>query len=91
MQVSFIVHCVVPNRFLPCGYHPPLWDPVFRPDPRLGNTNCQLDGFDMTGGWCLLCIYDAGGNYILFFFANKKIDVESVESVAQSKNSTENS
>jgi len=22
MQVSFIVHCIVPNRLLPCGCHP---------------------------------------------------------------------
>jgi len=46
---------MVSNRVSNAGYPPASAMPpprvtVDRPDPRLGDANCQLDGFDMTGG-----------------------------------------
>ena len=43
------------SAMAPCGVT------VFSPDLRLGNRNCQLDGFIITGGWGLLCIHDGVG------------------------------
>jgi hypothetical protein len=53
----------------------PLGDTVHSSDLRLGNRNCQLDNFDMSGGWGLLCIHDGGGCYLLlpFFVKRKKM------------------
>ena len=45
----------------PASATPPLGDTVHSSDLRLGDANCQLDGFDMTGGWGLLCIHDGVG------------------------------
>ena len=76
----------------PASATPPLGDTVFRPDPRLGNKNCQLDGFDMTGGCGLLCIHDGGGClFIPHLLRKKEKDVGSVGCVAQSEKSAENS
>ena len=43
------------SAMAPCGVT------VFSADLRLGNRNCQLDGFIITGGWGLLCIHDGVG------------------------------
>ena len=74
------------SAMAPCGVT------VFSPDLRLGNRNCQLDGFDMAGGWGLLCIHDGGGClFITTLLRKKKKDVGSVGCVAQSEKSPQKS
>jgi len=94
LQCKLVLLFTVSYQTVCChaGATPPLWDPVLSPDLILGNTNCQLDGFDMTGGWHLQCIYDGSFIYLLLILLRKrKKDVGSVGRVAQSEKSTEKS
>ena len=74
------------SALAPCGVT------VFSSDLRLGNRNCQLDGFIMAGGSGLLSIHDGDGClFITPLLRKEEKDVGSVGCVAQSEKSTENS